>query len=125
LIIAATIALAVAMSLPVIGAFGKAERASSRISLANDQARTYRGLVESSNPRCFARRSVTVFHDENRNGIDGKDYVIGQDLTATSGFYKVVGAQAPAGDRIIARVLRRKRGSLVCKGDLVQATALD
>jgi hypothetical protein len=105
-------------------AAGQADRAPSRIILTNPEPGVFRGRVESKNARCEPRRTVVVYHDDDANGIDQGDYEIGTDRTNEVGRYEVVGSQPPEGDPVIARVARRKLGSLVCRGDVATVRAL-
>jgi hypothetical protein len=87
----------------------------SKISLFNPGTGVYGGAVDSDDEACERKRTVKVFHDQNRNGIDKTDYEIGDDRTDREGEYEVVGNQAPAGDKIVARVEKRKlKDGTVC-----------
>jgi hypothetical protein len=120
------IVLALALMLVFAGvAVAKKKRHATSLTLKNTQSTVYEGVAQSKRPACESRRTVTVFHDENRNGLDGADYRIGSDTTSNNGAYRVVGNQAPPGDTIIALVARRTLPSgAICKGSVVSATAL-
>jgi hypothetical protein len=87
---------------------GDDSKEPSKLKLFNVEDGVYVGAVDSDDEACEVRRTVRVFHDQNRNGIDKTDYEIGDDRTDREGEYEVIGNQAPAGDRIIARVVKRK-----------------
>jgi hypothetical protein len=82
-------------------------RVPSSLTLHNRESEIYDGAVESNEEACERGRTVRVFHDKNRNGVDGRDYRIGKDRTDRHGEYEVEGSQAPMGDRIIAVVGQR------------------
>ena len=106
---ALAIGLAVALSATVaLGKMGDGPKEPSKISLYNVRDGHYEGAVDSEDEACERKRTVRVFHDQNKNGIDPSDYEIGDDRTDREGEYEVVGNQAPPGDTIIARVERRK-----------------
>jgi len=93
--------------------------------LRNVKVGVYEGYVESDPLPCEARRLVTVFHDQNRNGVDKSDYRIGSDKTDKNGEYEVEGNQAPLGDRIVAQVKRKiLADGTVCLAKQKGATAL-
>jgi hypothetical protein len=97
---------------------------STSISLENGSPGVYEGSVRSKKAACETGRKVTVFHDENDNGLDKSDFRIGSDTTDSGGNYVVRGNQAPAGDTIIATVGIKKRKTGVCKEKEVDAIAL-
>jgi hypothetical protein len=82
-------------------------REPSRLSLRNVESTIYDGFVESNRAACERRRTVVVFHDQNRNGVDKSDYRIGSGKTDREGDYEVEGSQAPKGDRIVAQLKQR------------------
>jgi hypothetical protein len=120
--------LAVVLAIGLLGGLlaggALAKKLSTSISLVNAEAGVYKGKVTSAKAACEKGRKVTVYHDENDNGLDPSDYRIGSDRTGKSGAYTVQGNQAPAGDTIIATVKRKKLKAGVCKEKEVDAVAL-
>ena len=120
-------ALAVALTTVVAvgGAFGEGSNvAGGRLTLQNPEFGVYEGNLESEKAGCEKRRRVTVYHDQNENGYDPSDYRIGSDKTNRKGDYEVNGDQAPAGDRIVARVIHRTLASgTLCLGEEKKAVA--
>jgi hypothetical protein len=108
------------------GAIARAgKRITTALTLRNAEPSAYEGEVRSKKRVCEGLRKVRVYHDENDNGIDSSDYLIGSDKTNLAGEYDVHGNQAPPGDTIIAYASRRKlRSGTVCKAGEVSAIAL-
>jgi hypothetical protein len=97
----------------------------TKVSLENSQPGLYDGEVQSTKPACRTRRTVRVYHDQNRNGVDTTDYLIGTDQTDKRGEYGLDGSQAPRGDQIIALATRKKLSDGTrCLSDSVKAVAL-
>ena len=123
-----TIALAVGLTAALLAGAALADQAPrvpSTLTLSNGEPTIYEGAVGSKRSACKKRRAVKVFHDQNRNGVDGSDYLIGTDTTDKKGEYEVEGNQAPMGDQIIAQVKRRKLGDgTVCLTKEKSAIAL-
>lgn len=103
----------------------RTEHDPAKLTLRNAKEGLYEGYVETDNLACESRRPVTVFHDQNRNGVDKSDYRIGSDKTDKYGEYEVEGNQAPKGDRIVAQVKRKTLvDGTVCLAKQRGATAL-
>ena len=100
-------------------------KADSKVTLHNQVAGVYFGKVSSEVPDCKPKRNVTVWHDEDADGVDEDDFKIGSDKTDRKGKWEVRGNQAPAGDRIIAEVLEEKVDhGLLCHDDTDTSRAL-
>lgn len=108
--IAVALAASMAAALFAIAALAAQTRVPSTLTLSNGEPSIYEGAVGSKRAACKKRRAVKVFHDENRNGADSSDYLIGTDTTDKKGEYEVEGNQAPMGDQIVALVKMRKLG---------------
>ena len=82
----------------------------SKITLSNGIPGDYEGAVSSKKEGCVKGRSVSVYHDQNKNGVDQSDFKIGTSRTDKDGEYLIQGNQAPEGDTIIAVAKSRKLG---------------
>lgn len=97
-------------------AFG--ERVAADLTLFNPAIDGhYFGTIESDDDKCAKRRSVSIYHDANGNGLDPSDFHIGDAKTNGDGEYDLKNAdQAPLGDQIIAIAPKKKpKRSLTCK----------
>ena len=108
-----------------LAATALAEKAPTQVTLFNPTLDgRYYGEVLSDRGKCQKRREVRIYHDENGNGLDPSDYHIGDTKSDGDGKYELQDAdQAPEGDRIIALVPKRKKGSLTCKKGSYTAVA--
>jgi hypothetical protein len=113
--LAVLIAVGLAALLAAGAIAAKKPRISTSVSLANRAPGLYTGRVSAPKFACRYQRVVRVFHDEDDNGLDDEDYEIGSSVTLISGFYSVRGAQAPAGDTIVAAVQRKSKKRFICK----------
>lgn len=98
----------------------------STITVSNPTAGTYTGKVAAEKERCGKERTVLVWHDTNGNGViddEPADFLIGIVVTDASGNYTLTGNQAPIGDRVIAEVLKEKRGNKKCLAATAETNA--
>ena len=117
--------MAKAFALALIGALAMAVLATtaigrssvdSDVSITNPAAGTYKGKVTSDARKCEKRRHITVYHDDDDNGIDGDDFVIGTAVSSRTGKWSMSGEeQAPHEDTVIAHAEKKKRRSTLCK----------
>jgi hypothetical protein len=124
IVVALVVGLAAALLAPAELA-ARAERVPTKLTLKNLDPTFYEGTVSSKDEACEKRRLVKVVHDEDEDGADSGDYLIGTDLTDKEGKYEVEGNQAPMGDRIVALTKRRTLSDgTICLGKEKAAAAL-
>jgi hypothetical protein len=100
---ALALALAAAAALALSTSGLALQGGSGDLTLSNPDPGQYEGKVANSSRKCRKRRSVTVKHDEDKDGYDRGDFTIGSDRTNRRGRYSVTGPQAPSGDQIAAK----------------------
>lgn len=118
--------MAKALALAVIGALtlgvlataaaGKAKtRVESDVTIKNSASGTYDGKVTSAKKKCKKKRDISVYHDEDDDGVDNADFFIGEAVTNNSGKWSMTGEeQAPVGDAVVAIVEEKETRKSIC-----------
>jgi hypothetical protein len=110
------ISIAAALCVALVPGIALAGKVKSKVDISNPTFGLYGGTVTAEKQKCVAGRTVEVWHDTNGNGkIDPDvDFQIGTGKTDQNGDYEIAGNQAPVGDRVIAKVRKRKKGRTRC-----------
>ena len=115
---ALVLALVGAMALGALAttATGSKPHIGADVSIENTAVGSYSGKVKGDKPKkCQKRRSVTVIHDDDNNGVDDDDFRIGTARTDRKGKYSLTGEeQAPKGDAVIAQVEKKTTSRQIC-----------
>ena len=111
---ALALGLAGALALSALAMAGSKPEIDATVKITNPATGTYQGKVKPEKRKRCQKRNVTVYHDENENGADDSDYVIGSTKSDRKGKWTVHGNQAPAGDTVVAVAEEKETSRQIC-----------